>query len=112
MTCRQITGWQTFDKPLCPAAEGGGLEEVPLLGREEPLKNHQYHLACTSLSRQTDRMLAPTVEPADSASSRMNRKTICKLTCRSTAVRLIGAALMDGELKDTERNFTLTWRSA
>jgi hypothetical protein len=42
----------------------------------------------------------------------MNRKTICKLTCRSTAVRLIGAALMDGELKDTERNFTLTWRSA
>jgi hypothetical protein len=112
MTCRQSTCRQTFDKALCPAAQGGGFEEVPLLGREEPLQNRQYRLACTSFGKQTERMLAPTVEPADSASSRMNRNTICKLTCRSTAVRLMGAALMDGELKDSERNFTLTWHSA
>lgn len=38
-------------------------------------------------------MLAPTVEPTDSARRKMKRKMICTLTCFSTAVLLIGAAL-------------------
>ena len=41
-------------------------------------------------------MLLPMVEPRERASRRMNRNTICTLTCRSTAVRLMGAALENG----------------
>lgn len=41
----------------------------------------------------TVRMLLPTVDPSDSANSSMKRKTICTLTCLSTAVLLIGAAV-------------------
>lgn len=39
-------------------------------------------------------ILAPIVEPTDRARRKTNRKMICKLTCFSTAVLLIGAALL------------------
>lgn len=44
---------------------------------------------------RTARILAPIVEPIDNARRTMNKNTICTLTCLSTAVRLIGAALRD-----------------
>lgn len=40
-------------------------------------------------------MLAPMVEPTDKARRNPKRKMICTLTCLSTAVLLIGAALQD-----------------
>ena len=43
-----------------------------------------------------DRMLLPIVEPMDNASKRQNKNTIWILTWRSTAVRLMGAALDEG----------------
>ena len=39
-------------------------------------------------------MLAPIVEPTDRARRKMKRNIICTLTCFSTAVLLIGAALV------------------
>lgn len=61
-------------------------------------ENHFQYFSRTSFIENnrwklTDLMLLPTVDPIDSARSRINRKTICTLTCRSTAVLLIGAAL-------------------
>ena len=56
--------------------------------REEVWK--RYHC---ELEKNHVRILLPTVEPTDRTRRRMKRKTICELTCRSTAVRLIGAAL-------------------
>lgn len=56
--------------------------------REEVCK--RYHC---ELEKNHVRMLLPIVEPTDRTRRRIKRKTICTLTCRSTAVRLIGAAL-------------------
>ena len=59
-------------------------------------KNHCSNVRqrCSNrLILHTDRMLLPIVEPIDRTSKNMNRKTMCTLTWRSTAVRLIGAAL-------------------
>ena len=43
-------------------------------------------------------MLLPMVEPTDSTKRKMNKNTMWTLTCRSTAVRLIGAALRHYEI--------------
>jgi len=50
----------------------------------------RYHC---SFEKNHVRILLPTVEPIDRTRRRMKRNTICTLTCRSTAVRLIGAPL-------------------
>jgi len=56
--------------------------------REEVSKRYHWEL-----EKNHDLMLLPTVDPRDNARSRTKRKTIWTLTCLSTAVRLIGAAL-------------------
>lgn len=55
-----------------------------------------YSACIHALILLTERMLLPMVEPIDRASSKQNKNTIWTLTCRSTAVRLIGAALFTG----------------
>ena len=69
-------------------------KEIPLIWRKEPLGSKilvsQIHLKTQKL---TVRMLLPMVEAKERASRTMKRKTIWILTCRSTAVRLIGVAL-------------------
>jgi len=60
----------------------------------------------------TVRMLLPIVLPTDKANSRPNKNMMWMLTCRSTAVRLIGAALVRMSDGGKTPEYNLTWHFA